>query len=202
MQAFQRSLLYLVVSLFAAFTFAACENPFDPLDTSTEIRGLTYIDFGVEWDRWDSDPEYDGVSVTIEYFNEFGDSLAFHSKAHDVVIEFNTEEPAYIIQDPDDPEKEVLGPLTYKDLFFSYPATVENSDDVIRIPIEAYMGALTGTGYDPRLGEPAAAFVVVRVYPPIAYPQEELNSYQNTVVIFEPELVAGEPDPEVPVPVP
>ena len=202
MRAFQRNLLYLVVSLFAAFTFAACENPFDPLDTSSEIRGLTYIDFGVTWDRWDSDPEYDGVSVTIEYFNEFGDSLAFHSKAHDIVIEFYTQTPAYTITNPET-DTTTPGPLTFDSLFFSYPATISNSDDVIRIPIEAYGDALVRAGYDLKDPDGAKAFVVVRVYPPDAYPQEELNSWQNDVPVFEPELVPVEVVPEVPeVPAP
>jgi hypothetical protein len=198
MQAFLRTLL-LLVSLLTAFAFAACENPFDPLDTSSEIRGLTYITFAVTWDRWDSDPEYDGVSVEIEYFNEFGDSLAFRDKKHDIVIEFSTQKAAYIITDPETgTEKD--GPLTRDALFYSYPATIENSDDVIRIPIEAYADALVSAGYS--LTEQALAFVLVRVYPPEAYPQEELNSYQNDVEVYAPELVVAEPDPEVPVPVP
>jgi hypothetical protein len=201
MQAFRRNLLCLVITLFAVFTFAACENPFDPLDTSSEIRGLTYIDFAVEWDRWDSDPEYDGVSVTIEYFNEFGDTLAFHSKAHDVVIEFYTQTPAYFITDPEKPDAEPTpGPLTFDSLSFSYPATISNSDDVIRIPIEAYGDALVRAGYDLKDPDGAKAFVVMRVYPPDAYPQEELNSWQSDVPVFEPEEVVGEGVPEVPAP--
>lgn len=201
MQAFQRNLIYLVVSLFTAFTFAACENPFDPLDTSSEIRGLTYITLDVEWDRWDSDPEYDGVSVAVEYFNEFGDTLAFHSKGHDIVIEFYTQTPAYLIPPATEDGEPTDGPLTADQLFFSYPATVESSDDVTRIPIEAYRDSLVRAGYDLRDSGGALAFVALRVYPPMAYPQEELNTWLSDVVVYQPEEVPGEEVPEEPVPV-
>jgi hypothetical protein len=192
MRIYRRNLHYLVVTLFAAFIFAACENPFDPLATGDEIRGLTYFDFGVEWDRWDTDPEYDGVTITLEYFNEFGDSLSFHSKPHDVVIEFYTEKPAYMITNPENPAAEPTpGPLTADSLFFSYPATFESSEDNIRIPIEAYRGALEGAGYDLKDPDGAKAFVQVRVYPPKAHPLPELNAWQSGVEVYSPEEVIG-----------
>jgi hypothetical protein len=194
MQAFRRNFLCLVIALFTGLSFAACENPFDPLDTSTEIRGLTYIEFSVDWDRWDSDPEYDGVSVAVDYFNEFGDSLEFRKKSTEFVIEFYTQIPAYIIPDPLDPDAEgTPGPLTSDKLFFSYPATVASSDDVTRIPIEAYRGALVSAGY--LLTEPALAFVLLRLYPPDAYPLPELNAWLNDVTVYAPEAVVGEEEP-------
>ena len=162
---------------------------------SSEIRGLSYITFAVTWDRWDSDPLYDGVSVEVEYFNEFGDSLSFHDKKHDIVIEFYTQQVAYTIPDPDPTKPDKDGPLTFDNLFYTYPATVESSDDVTRIPIEAYFGTIQAN-YDltsePIVKDGAKAFVVVRVYPPIDYPQPELTSWQSEVVVFKPEEAVGE----------
>ncbi len=91
----------LLALLLVSMGLAACTNPFDPLTTSDSIRGLSYIDFSLIWDRWDSDPEGDGISVTVEYFNEFGDSLEFHDKPHKVVIEFWTEKIVGGTTDPD-----------------------------------------------------------------------------------------------------
>src|SRR5512137_353909 len=78
-------------ALLAVAALGGCENPFDPLDKSDEIKGLSYVDFSLTWDRWDSDPEYDGVVVGIDYYNEFNDALSFHDKPHQVVFEFYTQ---------------------------------------------------------------------------------------------------------------
>ena len=58
----RRSFLLLgAFALLALTTLPGCENPFDPLDKSPKIQGLTFIDFSLTWDRWDSDPQFDGV---------------------------------------------------------------------------------------------------------------------------------------------
>jgi len=195
-----RKLFVLLTALLLTVSFPACENPFDPLDTSSEIRGLSYVDFSLTWDRWDSDPEGDGVIVSIEYFNEFGDSLSFNDKSHRVVIEFytQTEVGGAEIPDPEDPEAPptiVPGRCTFGELFFSYPVVHSNSDDDIRIPIEAYKGAMAGAGYD--FNDPLTvydAFVNLRVFPPQQVPRPELIVFYCDQTIFEPEETAATPE--------
>lgn len=149
------------VVLLVAGAIAGCENPLDPINKSDKIQGLAYVDFSSTWDRWDSDPEYDGVSITMNYFNEFGNSLSFHDKPHKIVIEFWTSR---------DTTKEttatttgligrngfvtaklrsaVTSPFSTAGLIIQdklwYSKTVEysNSADQIRIPIEAYSSLL------------------------------------------------------------
>jgi hypothetical protein len=74
MQMVRKNAYFLLAVLLLTIGFTACTNPFDPLDKSDSIRGLSYIDFALTWDRWDADPEGDGVVVSIEYFNTFNDS--------------------------------------------------------------------------------------------------------------------------------
>ena len=83
-----RSLLFWTVAVLIAGPRAGCDNPFDPLKSSDKIQGLTYFDFSATQEHWDSDPEWDGVQITMNYYNEFGDSLNFHDKPHKVEIEF------------------------------------------------------------------------------------------------------------------
>ena len=86
-----RSLLFLVVAVAMAGAVAGCDNPFDPLKSSDKIQGLTYFDFAATQEHWDSDPEWDGVQITMSYYNEFGDALNFHDKPHKIEIEFWSE---------------------------------------------------------------------------------------------------------------
>lgn len=184
-----RLVLALAVILVAAVTFPACENPFDPIDKTDEIRGLSFIDFSLTWDKWDSDPESDGVIVTIDYSNEFGDGLNFHDKPHQVVIEFY--EQLLVGAEIDDNGNPVpnTGRPTFGRLIFSFPIEHDHSDDDIRIPIEAYEGRLRDAGFADD--ESAVAFVVVRVFPPKAVPQEELVAFLADQEIFVPEPTAA-----------
>lgn len=194
----------LLALLLVAMGLTACTNPFDPLSTSDSIRGLSYIDFSLIWDRWDSDPEGDGVSVTVEYFNEFGDSLEFHDKSHKVVIEFWTEK---IVGGVTDPETDVTtgGRPSNDVLIFSYPVEHDFSDDDIRVPIEAYAGVLAAN-YEQYPEEAVSLFVMVRVYPPQQDPRPELVAYYPAMIVYEPEPAVTEPGtvppPEVPPVVP
>src|SRR5512138_1196550 len=79
----------IAVAMFIPLLFlASCENPFDPLSDEGRIEGLSYIDWAGSWERWDSDPEYDGFVIPMEYYNKFGDALEFRNKSHDIKIEF------------------------------------------------------------------------------------------------------------------
>jgi hypothetical protein len=51
-----RRVLVLSLALLCAAVFTGCENPFDPLKDSEEIKGLMYVDFATEWAKWDADP--------------------------------------------------------------------------------------------------------------------------------------------------
>jgi hypothetical protein len=183
-----KSMLFGAMALLMAVAFAGCENPFDPLDKSDKIEGLTYVDFTAALERWDSDPQMDGLLVTLSYSNEFGDSLAFHDKPHKVVIEFWTQ------KDKNEGEE---GSSTYyiKDqLFFSKTIEFSNSDDDIRIPIEAYYSSIPADlfGTDGI----AAGMVIVRVFPPQEYPRRELIVAQggdDAVTLYDPEKVQDQP---------
>ena len=187
-----RLVLALAGILVAAVTFSACENPFDPIDKSDEIRGLSFVGFSLTWDKWDSDPESDGVIVTVDYSNEFGDGLNFHDKPHQVVIEFY--EQIFVDVETDDNGNPVpnTGRPTFGSLIFSFPIEHDHSDDDIRIPIEAYQGDLQRSGFD--LNESAIVFVTVRVFPPWDIPQDELVAFQADQEVFVPEPTAADPE--------
>ncbi len=182
--------------LIIMFSFTACENPFDPLDKADEIRGLSYIDYSLVWDRWDSDPGADGVIVTVEFFNEFNDSLSFHDKPTRVVVEFWSQSTAGGVENPDTGEIQG-GVPTNEDLLFSWPVEIDFSDDEIRIPREAYEPALSAAGLLRETSEtdetgalvapePVSLFVLVRVFPPKAIPQAELVAFYGDQVVWEP----------------
>lgn len=185
---------HLFLSALLMATLASCANPFDPLDTSTEIRGLSYIDYSLTWAAWDSDPEGDGVEVEIAYFNEFGDSLSFNDKKHRVVIEFYTQTKAGVVETP---EGGTTSGITVADeLFFTFPVEHSNSDHIIRIPIEAYQASMAEAGYNfetcvtdedpgPEQQPNFNAYVLVRVFPPQQKPQPELIAFYIDQLIFE-----------------
>jgi len=207
----KNAFVLLLALLLVSMGLAACTNPFDPLTKSDSIRGLSYIDFSLVWDRWDSDPEGDGVSVTVEYFNEFGDSLDFHDKPHRVVIEFWTEK---LVGGIEDEEGTIEGARSANDvLIFSYPVEQDFSDDDIRVPIEAYSGALAAnfetfpefTISNAAAEPPENVFVLVRVFPPNQDPKPELVAYYSAQTVYEPEAAVLDPgtvDPEEPLVVP
>lgn len=190
-----RHALVLIAVLLAATVFTACENPFDPLNKSGAIRGLSFIGFSLTWDKWDSDPESDGVIVTIDYTNEFGDGLSFREKPHQVVIEFYKQKEVGVETDENGDPIPNTGRPTFDALMFSFPIEHDHSDDDIRVPIEAYEGALRSNGFD--LTETVQAFVVVRVFPPKAVPQAELVAFAASQDIFVPEDTAAE-QPDLP----
>lgn len=176
----------LVLLVLTAFT--GCENPFDPVDKTDKIEGLSYIDFTLTWDRWDSDPEYDGVGVIVDYYNEFGDTLSFHDKEHNVTIEFWTQKD--ISLDPADPTK--IG-QSYDQKFYSATVGLANSDTTIRIPREGYEGLMTAQSNFNVL-EDYKAYVVLRVNPPQNSPKPELVASYVNMVIWKP-AEAPEPPP-------
>ena len=152
-----RTLLFWAAAVFMAGSFAGCDNPFDPLKSSDKIEGLTYFDFSASQEHWDSDPEWDGMQITLNYYSEFGDSLSFHDKPHKVQIEFWSE---------------AIGPDSVAEpgsLLSSKTVEFSNSDDLIRIPIEYYGGSLALPSTEPITG-----YIIVRIYPPQSYPQREL----------------------------
>jgi len=154
-----RSLLFLAVGIFIAGAVAGCDNPFDPLSKSDKIQGLTYFDFAATQEHWDSDPEWDGLQIDMNYYNEFGETLSFHDKSHKVKIDIYSEK-----SDDSTPPVVTRSFLTSKTVEFS------NSDDSIRIPIEFYGGLLEYA--DPP--EDITGCLQVRIYPPQEYPQREL----------------------------
>jgi len=158
-----RSLLFLVFSVAIVGTFSGCDNPFDPLKSSDKIQGLTFFDFSATQERWDSDPEWDGLQITMSYYNEFGDSLDFHDKPHKIQIDFYTE----VVTDPGPPEVTTWIFRTSKTVEFS------NSDDFIRIPIEFYGGLI---GIDSSTLADIKGCLQLRVFPPQEYPKKELVS--------------------------
>jgi hypothetical protein len=151
---------------------AGCDNPLNPLKSSDQIQGLTYFDFSVVQAHWDSDPQWDGIEISMSYFNEFSSSLNFHDKPHKITIDFYTEAPK-----TEGSTTPVRGQfLTSKTVEFS------NSDDVIRVPIEFYGGFLP---------LPSATSIngclLLHVFPPQEYPQKELINFQCGVELFAPE---------------
>lgn len=114
--------------------------------------------------------------VSLSYKNEFADELDFHDKPHDVVIEFWSQKD---IGDTDNPY------LTRDQLFFSKTIRYENSEDDIRIPVEAYYADL-GKVFD--FADPAVDFsgmLVVRVFPPQEFPRPELLVALDSVIFYE-----------------
>lgn len=180
-----KSLVFGALALFAAGVLPGCENPLDPLDKSDKIEGLTYIEAQTTWEAWDSDPEADGVMVSLTYNNEFGDSLEFHDKSHEVVIEFWTQQEIST--------GETTTRLAQDELFFSKTIKFSNSEDDIRIPIEAYSDLIPLAAFDEG-GEANNVFVIVRVFPPQEYPRTELYVAEADVVIFQPIEAEGVPN--------
>jgi hypothetical protein len=174
-----RSLLFWAAAVFMAGSFAGCDNPFDPLKSSDKIEGLKYFDFSATQEHWDSDPDWDGMQITLSYYNEFGDALNFHDKPHKVQIEFWSE-----VDDSSTPPVKVRGSLlTTKTVEFS------NSDDLIRIPIEFYGGSIGLPSTTSITG-----FLLVRIFPPKAYPQRELIApIQAGQEFYTPEDVPSTP---------
>jgi hypothetical protein len=154
-----KSFLLWAFAVMVAAAVAGCDNPFDPLSTTDRIQGLTYFDFAATQEHWDSDPEWDGLQIVMNYYNEFGTVLSFHDKPHYVQVEIwsettNTATPPVVVRGT---------LLASKTVIFS------NSDDFIRIPIEYYASAL-----DPEATEDIQGYLLIRVYPPEEYPQKEL----------------------------
>ena len=166
-----------VIVVSSALAVAGCQNPIDPIDKSDEIQGLTWVEINdASLDKWDSDPELDGMLVSLSYKNEFGTELSFHDKPHDVVIEFWTQKNAGTTDIPY---------LTRDRLFFSTTIDFENSDDDIRIPIEAYFGRL-GSVFDfSSEEEDFEGMLVVRVFPPQGSPREELLIAEADVAFYQ-----------------
>jgi len=192
MQVIRRKAFFLLLALLlVSMGLAACTNPFDPLTKSDSIRGLSYIDFSLLWDRWDSDPEGDGVSVTVFYFNEFAEDLEFHDKSHKVVVEFWTEKTVGGVTDPDT-DTTTGGRPSNDTLIFSFPVEHDFSDDDIRVPIEAYAGALAAN-FEQFPEESISLFVMVRVFPPNQDPRLELVAYYPALIVYEPEAAVVEP---------
>jgi len=125
-----RSLLCLVFAVVLVGAVAGCDNPLDPLKSSDKIEGLTYFDFSATQEHWDTDPEWDGLQITMNYYNEFSDTLNFHDKSHKIQIDIYLE-----VSD------EVAAKAVTRSFLVSKTVDFENSDDFIRIPIE-YYGAL------------------------------------------------------------
>jgi hypothetical protein len=154
------------------------------------------VDFSVTWERWDSDPQFDGIVITVDYFNEFGESLSFHDKPHNIVFEFWTQKDIGVTGG----DGEVGTSFLTKDkLIFTRSIEFSNSDDPIRIPIESYFDALQDADIrDPATGEPAVGdltgFMVMRVFPPDESPRPELLVAQPDVLFFKPEIAEDTPN--------
>jgi hypothetical protein len=176
-----RSVFAIAVMAFALLFLAACDNPFDPLHQSSRIDGLSYIDWSGSWDRWDSDPEYDGYVITMEYFNKYGDNLEFRDKSHDIKIEFYSQTAS------------TDGDITVGSLIFSQTVRFSNTNNDIYIAKELYAAALSAAGYDLET-EPAEVFVLIHVYPPDAYPQAELKAGYSSQIVYQPDT-GDEPNP-------
>jgi len=155
-----RSLLFLIFTVAIAGAVAGCDNPFDPLKSSDKIQGLTYFDFAATQEHWDSDPEWDGLQITINYYNEFGDALSFHDKSHKVQIDIYTESVTGTAPNQ----------VTTRSFLTSKTVNFSNSDDFIRIPIE-YYGGLLEIANPP---ESITGCLQVRIFPPQESPQREL----------------------------
>jgi hypothetical protein len=183
------SVLLGALVLLLVTAFAGCENPFDPVNKSDKIEGLSYIDFTLTWDRWDSDPEYDGSGLVIDYYNEFGDSLSFHDKSHEVAVEFWSQKDVSL--DPADPTK--IG-QSYDQKFYTATFEHSNSDDTIRIPRESYEGLMRATSTFSET-EDYKAYVVVRVRPPQSSPKPELVASYLNLIIWKPVEAPPPPTP-------
>ncbi len=184
-----KSLLFGAIALLFVGAFTGCENPLDPLDKSDKIQGLSYFDFSATWDRWDSDAEYDGVVISLDYYNEYGDSLSFHDKPHSVVIEFWSQ----VDTGEQDENGAIANSFWEQDvLLFSTTVEYSNSDDSIRIPIESYYQEV-----ESQLEETleATGFIVVRVFPPQEYPRQELVVAYPDMTFFKPETAETSPNP-------
>lgn len=177
-----RSLLFGALVVLAVGVFPGCENPLSPLNKSDKIQGLTYIEAQTTWTAWDTDPEADGVEIALTYLTEFGDSLKFHDKPHNVVIEFWTQK---------DIGTETSSYLTQDQLFFSKTVEYSNSEDDIRISVEAYSALIPAAAFDEDSGEANQVFVLVRVFPPKEYPRKELYIAESDVTIFKPVVAEG-----------
>jgi hypothetical protein len=177
------SLLLGAIALLGFVAFAGCQNPLDPLDESDKIEGLSYIGFGAATGAWNSDPGDDGLIIDMDYTNEFGDGLSFHDKPHDVIIELWTQ-----VSSPEgEPAFETKG-----DLIFSRTIRYSNSDDSIRLPIEAYYQAMLDAGLPDESGA-FTGFMVVRVHPPQDYPRSELLVAQPDVDFWIPQTAEDTP---------
>jgi hypothetical protein len=152
------------------------------------IQGLSRVDFSFVWDTWDSDPEGDGVTVNIQYFDKFNGSISFHDKPIDVVIEFWTQK---ITEGTLEPTKD--------ELILSFPVVVDFSDAVIRVPIDTYEEVLAAN-FPTFPEESVPLWVVVRVFPPQADPMPELAAFYSNSVVYEPPPVG--PLPPLPPPGP
>lgn len=166
-----KSLLFWAVAVVVAGAVAGCDNPFDPLEKSDKIQGLTYFDFTASQEHWDSDPDWDGLQISMNYYNEFGDTLSFHDKPHKIQIELWSQEPG-----------EVATEFIRGSLIASKTVEFANSDDFIRIPIDYYA---TGLPLDSKVS--IQGYLLIRVYPPLEYPRKELIFLQADVELFTPE---------------
>jgi hypothetical protein len=166
-----RTLLFLLVVVFLAGAGAGCDNPLDPLKASDKIQGLTYFDFSATQAHWDSDPEWDGLQISLSYFNEFSGALNFHDKPHKITIDFYSE---LTVEGSSTPVRGNF--LTSKTVEFS------NSDDLINIPIEFYGGFLALPSATSITG-----CLLLHVFPPQESPQKELISFQCGIELFAPE---------------
>lgn len=166
-----------VIALISVFSLAGCQNPIDPIDKSDEIQGLTWVEINSsDLEPWDSDPELDGLVITLGYKNEFGDELSFHDKQHNVVIEFWTQKD---INPDGDPY------LTRDQLFYSQTIEFEDSEDEIRIPYESYFAQLSTVFDFSNQDETFKGMLVVRVFPPNEDPRPELLVADANVVFYE-----------------
>lgn len=165
-----KSLLFWAVAVVVAGSAAGCDNPFDPLSTSDEIQGLTYFDFTASQEHWDSDPEWDGLQISMNYYNQFGDTLSFHDKPHYVQVELWSQTV-----------NDATPPVTVRGSFLASKTVIySNSDDFIRIPIDYYAAAL-----DPDATTDITGYLLIRVYPPQEYPQRELIYALADVELFK-----------------
>lgn len=186
-----RSLVLGALALLVVGVCLGCDSPLSPISKSDRIEGLTYYSFTSTWDRWDADPQYDGILVTLSYYNEYGDSLKFHDKPHKVVIEFWTQQTV---------GEEDTNTYIGKDEFvFSKTIVYSNSDDDIRIPIEAYLADLKS---NPTFNDAiknrleVKGFMLVRVFPPDNYPRPELIPVGfGDQLFWKPELGEETPNP-------
>ena len=166
--------LFLAFAVLLTGAIAGCDNPFDPLNATDKIEGLSHFDFSAGQEHWDSDPEWDGLQIELTYYNEFHKPLDFHDKPHKVVIEIYTEQAGSTTSAP----SRLGSLLTSKTVEFA------NSDDFIRIPIEYYGGYLSLPSTVSKKG-----CLVIRVFPPEEYPQKELYYPSCGIEIFKPETI-------------